>query len=867
VPAVCRAILALASALVPRWRRAEWREEWEAEVAHASPARSTSRDVARIAVRCLGAFPHAAHLRVADWSVEMIVQDVRQAVRGLLRRPLFTVVAIVTLALGIGANAAIFAVISGVLLRPLPYEDAERLVWISGAFSGGTSASVSPPDFHDYRAENRAFSSMAASQFGRAWTWTGGERPEDLETANVTSNYLSTLGLQPVIGRTFAPEEERVADPEVIMISEALWRTRFGASPSVLGRALVLDGTPRTVIGVFPSALSLPADRDVLAPIPFAAAGYDIRAAHFLRPIARLAEGVTLEQAQRDVDVIARRLEEAYPASNQTWRLGLVPLHERLVGGARAPLLLLLGAVGVVVLIACVNVANLVLARASARAGEFAVRAALGASRLRLARQLLTEAVLLSVVAGAAAAGVAAAGVGALRAFGPADIPRLAEVRVDGAVFGYTFALAVIVGFAFGLAPVLRLDRAPLTDALRRTGRGGDGGGQRLRAGLVVSEVALSSLLVVGAALLIRSFDSLRGVDPGFDATRVLVAQVRYPDARYPAGQAAQMHWRIEDRLRAIPGVVAVGATNAIPIAEYAGDTRAHPASRPPANNAWVGAQIRAVTPDYFNAMSIPLVRGRTFVRTDSDPAAPVVILNERMAEEFFPSEDPVGQILMVGIDTQVPMRVVGVVGSVRQFGLAIEPNPEFYLHHAQAEGAGRRMTLVIRTAADPAPLATAVADAIRELDPDQPVSVLRPLDDILADSIARPRFQMLVLGTFATLALVLAAIGVYGVLAYAVAQRQREIGIRIALGARRSAVVAMVVARGMALAGAGLVLGLLAAAALTRLLRSALFGIDALDPAAFAVAPAVLITAALVASWIPARRAARVDPITTLRE
>jgi putative ABC transport system permease protein len=869
---MCRRIIALAAVLVPRWRRAEWREEWESEVDHAARVLEVAGggrgDVARLAVRCLGALPHAAHLRVADWSVEMIVQDMRYALRGLARRPLFTLVAGGTLALGIGANATIFAVVNAVLLKPLPYGDPERLVWVKSVFSGGDQASVSPPDFLDYREQTRVFEAFSAMQFGRPVTWTGGEVPEELQAGSVTADYLRMLGLSPVIGRWFEASEERVAQASVVVISERLWRSRFEGSREVLGRTLLLDGVPHTVVGVFPATLGLPGGRDVLMPIAFEGPGFDMRAAHFLRPIARLREGVSLEAAQADVDIVARRLEQAYPTSNTTWRLRLVPLQEQLVGGARPALLILLGAVGAVLLIACVNVANLVLASASTRSGEFAVRTVLGASRMRLARQLVIETVLLALGAGAAAVLFALAAVEGIRTFGPATIPRLEEVTLDGTVLGYAFGVALIVGVAFGTTPLLQRSGRSLADTLRGMGRGGTGRGQRMRSGLVVAEIALSSLLVVSAALLIRSFTRLTGIDPGFDAESVLVARIQYPEGHYgEAGRKTSTQQRIEERLRALPGVEAVGATNAIPLAQFAGDTRAYAAKRPPMGDAWVGAQVRVITPGYFAAMGIPLIRGRAFEGADRGGAEHVAILNDAMAAEFFPGEDPVGEILMVGLGEPVATRIVGVVGGVRQFALGLPPAPEFYLPLAQAEGAGDRMTTVVRARGEAVALASAVAATVREIDPDQPLSMLEPLTSVLAGTVTQPRFQMFALGAFAVLALVLAAIGVYGVLAFSVVQRQREIGIRIALGARRAAVIGRVIGQGMALALLGLVIGLGAAAGMTRVLRTALYEIGPLDATAFAMAPATLAAVALLASWIPARRAARVDPATVLRE
>jgi putative ABC transport system permease protein len=877
---ICSRIIALASPLVPRWRRAEWREEWESEVWHESNRLAESGGLGgggavRLAVRCLGTFPHAAHLRAADWSSDMMMQDLRYALRTLLRKPVFALTTVLTLALGIGGNTAIFSIVNAVLLNPLPYPEPERLVWGNGVFSQNNAASVSPPDFVDYRAQNQVFEELAASTFGaRSMTVTGGDSPEAVGVASVSANYLAALGLKPALGRSFTTEEEAAAQATVVMISYDLWQRRYGGDPGVLGQTIELDARPNTIVGVLPKGLRFPRGSEVWMPITLADQDFQMRAAHFLRLIGRLRPGVTIERAQADVDVIAQRLEAAYPNSNMTWRLGLLPLREQLVGNARPALLILLGAVGVVLLIACANVANLLLARASSRQGEIAVRAALGASRMRVLRQLVTEALLLSCLSALVGLVLAYLTLRGLPRFAPANLPRLEEIRLDLTVLGFTAALAVVVGLAFGLFPALQLSRAGVAERLRQAGRGREGGGARMRGVLVVTEVALSVVLLISSALLIRSFDRLRGEDPGFATDGAVVARILLPIGRYADPESrARRQEEVERGIASLRGVVAVGAINALPLVEFSGDTRVYAARRPPESNAdWRYAQIREVTEGYFDAMSIPFVRGRGYNASDRGQPMRTVVINESLAREFFPGEDAVGQRLAIGFGPASggtwipPLEVIGVVRDVRQFTLGNPPGAEFYLLFSQS-GNSAGMTVVARTSGNARRFVGPIREAVRSVDSEQPLARLEPLDAALDSTVSNPRFQSLLLSAFAGLALVLAALGVYGVLAYAVAQRAREIGIRMALGAGAGDVVRMVVARGLLLTGVGLGLGLLGALAATNFLENQLYEIGPRDRVAFATAPLVLATVALFASWLPARRAARLNPSLALRE
>ncbi len=870
----CGGAIALAAPLVPPHRRAEWREEWCGEVWYETERLSDEGRLSIVAcsqlfLRCLGAFPHAAWLRAADWSPDPMMQDVRWAVRALRKRPLFAIIALLTLALGMGGNTAIFSLVNGVLLRPLPFPAPERLVWARSLFSLGDQASVSPPDFLDYRAGSRTFEEFAAMRsFAPMFTLTGGDGPIAVSTALVTANFLRTLGVQPLRGRTFTDAEEASADAAVAMISESLWRERFGSDPSILGRAINLDGSPHTIIGVVPAGLVFPAGRNVWLPLTFGNEDYAMRGAHFLRPVARLRAGVTLAQAQADVDVIAKRLEAAWPRTNTSWHLQLVPLQEQLTGSARPALLVLMGAVGLVLLIACANVANLMLARASSRRGEVAVRAALGASRGRVLRQLLVEALLLALAAGGCGVLVARALLALLVHLAPAALPRLDEVHLSGAVLTFAFALSLLVGLGFGLVPAWQLSTGGLAHVLRQSGRGGESHGRRARSVLVVVEVALSVVLLTAATLLLRSFERLRGEDSGFATEGAYILRLQFPRGRFqePAHLVEVMQ-QAEAGLRALPGVTAVGAISAFPTLD-GGDTRLYPANHPPADEtAWRGAQIRMITEGYFAAMQIPLLRGRTVQASDVAGGPPVVVINDVLARQFFPAdEDPIGQELLIGIGQPLRARIIGIVRGVRQFGPGTAPVAEFYFPVAQMAFVNS-MTVVLRARGSSVALAASVREAIRRVDPDQPVAQLRPLPEVMAAAVAQPRFRTLLLGVFAGLAVLLAALGVYGVLAWTVAQRTREIGIRLALGARAGSVVGRVVANGMRLAGLGLALGIAGALAASRLLSSMLYQVQPRDMASFTLSVLLIGGVALAASALPALRAARVHPVVALRE
>jgi putative ABC transport system permease protein len=800
--------------------------------------------------------------------METLLQDVRYGVRMMRKRPGFTAVVVLTLALGIGANTAIFSVVNAVLLRPLPYRNAERLVWVAGNVRGGTNrASVSPPDYVDYRAQNTVFEEFAAStSVPSPVNLTGAGEPERLTGSRVTANYFRAFGVEPALGRGFGADEERTGSAPIAVLSDGLWKRRFGGDPSIVGKTLTLDGKAVTVVGVAPPEFQYPAGTELWLPLDFDDPEMKIRAAHFLRPIGLLKNGVTLEQARAETDLIARRLEEQYAETNAGWSLTLVPLQEQVVGGVRTSLWVLLGAVGFVLLIACANVSNLMLARAAARRRELALRAALGASRWRVARQQLTENVLLSLAGGALGLLLAAWGVDLLAALGAGDIPRAREIGVDGRVLAFTAALSVLTGLAFGLLPALRASRSDLNEVLKDAGRGTSGPGRgRVRAALVVSEIALSLVLLAGAGLLVKSLISLLSVNPGFDPANVLTLRINLARARYARPeQAAAFFSDLQRRVAGLPGVEAAGMISELPLSGQPNDMYFYVAGRPPQTaDQKVTADYRRVNQDYFRAMRIPVLRGRDFTEQEVAGNAQVVVINETLARQFFPDEDPLGKRLVIDFGKQEQFEIVGVAGDVLHRSLDGGVYQMMYAPTLRIGGTN----LVVRTSsADPLALAAAVRGEVAAIDRDQPVSAVRAMREVVSGSVAQQRFRTLLLATFAGVALLLAGVGIYGVIAYSVTHRTHEIGIRMALGAGAGDILKMVVGQGMALALAGVAVGLLAALALTRVLSSLLFGVTATDAVTFAAVSLLIAAVALLACLVPARRATKVDPMVALR-
>jgi putative ABC transport system permease protein len=792
--------------------------------------------------------------------------DLRYGARMLLKKPGFTLIAVLTLAIGIGANAAIFSVVNGVLLRPLPYSEPQRLVRLFETVDRATMANdrmeVAPANFLDWRQQTRSFSGLAA--YGLTWSVINGDgEAERLDGALVTADFFATIGVALARGRAFTTEDEETAERRVI-IGHDLWQRRFGGAEDIVGRAIQLDGFSFIVIGVAPAGLQYPRRTQVYELYRFNANQRQMREARFMKVVARLKPGVTVAQAQSEMTGLARRLAEQYPQTNRNWGANVVPLHEVEVGRARPELLALLGAVGLALLVACANVASLLLARAIARQTEIAVRSALGASVGRIARQLLTESLLLAGLGAVAGLILGGWALEALLAMAPESLPRLGEVRLDTSAIGFTLLLSLLTGVLFGLAPAWQAAR----QNLRVTpGAGMQTGQRRLFAALVVTEIALTMVALLGAGLLGNSFLRLGRVEPGLDVERLLTVEFEPPSARYNgADWRAQRlnYWnQLSTRVAALPGVEAVGAVDSLP---FSGDARVWRFRRDgddASAAAGPAATFQVATPDYFRAAGIKLERGRFFTSGDIEKAPPVAVVNETMARRFWPGGEAVGQRIVIR-NEPFAREIVGVVGDVKHFGLDREAQPEMYAPFEQY--VIDVMPMVIRVKGDPARIAGAVREQARAVDPTVAIAGVAPMRELLSDSLAQRRFTMLLLCAFAVVATLLASAGVYSVMAYSVTSRAREIGVRLALGAQRGDVLRMVLKQGIKLTSAGVTIGLLASLALTQLIKGLLFGVGATDPLTFALAALSLMFVAFLACWIPARRAAKVDPMIALR-
>jgi len=805
-----------------------------------------------------------------------MLTDLKYALRMLVKAPGFTIIAILTLALGIGANSAIFSVIDAVLLHPLPFPKPDQLiaVWSRVANDKLEKETESVPDYVDLRDQSQTLSALAA--FTRAGAVLNGtEEARQLYGVAITSDIFSVLGVSPARGRVFTREDDNV-DARVVVLTDYAWKTYFNSDPEIVGKQVSLSWRSYTVLGVMPPGFQFPVEgerAEYLQPLhPLVPEYVNKRDSHFIRMVGRLKPGMTVQQCDAEMKTIAARLANQYPKSN-TDRSELVSsLHDDIVGDVRPALITILAAVGFVLLIACANVANLLLARATARQREIAIRTALGASRARMVWQLLGEGFLLSIFGAVGGLLIAWWGIDLLRVFGPHDVPRLGEVAINAPVFSFTFAAAIFSTVLFALVPALQVTRPNVNESLQEGNRGAVGPeSHHLRRLLVIAEVALSLLLLAGAGLLIKSFANLRATKPGFNPQHALVAELILPKAKYPEPEKhRQFFEQILPKLAALPGVDAVGAAFPMPFSNNDSSSSFSIVGQPPQPpGKELGASHLTITPEYFRAMATPLLRGRDFNSRDTKDSPPVVIVNDVLASKYFPEGKALGQQITLNSledgKPTAPKEIIGIVGGSRHESLAIQPLPEFYIPAAQDPE--RRMDVVIRTAAvDPVGLQASLRNIVREFDKDLFIPTLKPLESRIGLTLSQPRFNMMLLGAFAGVALILAGIGIYGVIAYMVAQRTKEIGIRMALGAQRFDMMTMIMRQSFAVIGIGLLAGLFGALAITRLMSSLLYGVSAHDISIYAIVTIVLSGAALVATYFPARRAMAVDPMVALR-
>jgi putative ABC transport system permease protein len=815
--------------------------------------------------------------------MQTLLQDLRYALRTLLKTPGFTAVAVLTLALGIGANTAIFSVVNAVLLRALPFPEADRIVMVwatNPAIQVGLDElPPSNADFKDWIERSHAFERLAAVK-ARQFNLSADGDPERIGGASVTADFFPMLGIQPALGRWFTAAEDQPGKP-VVLISDGLWHRRFGSDPAMVGRTIIVEGQNRIVIGVMPAGFNFPrspempngfgfsAQADLWAPLAFSAEEWGRRGTHSVIPMARLKRGVSLGQAQAEMTAIARNLENEYPKDDKGFGVKIVGLRDQVVGRTRWALWILLGAVGFVLLIACVNVAGIVLARAAARQREIAIRTALGAARARVIRQLLTESLLLAVMGGALGLLLAVWGIDLLVAGRPADIPRLDSTSVDAGVLAFTFLISVGTGLLFGLAPALQISRTNVSEALKESGRTSTAGAAsgRFRGALVVAEVALALVLLAGAGLLMKSFARLMAVDPGFRTNSVITMDVVPASSHYPTPQRlAEFYRQVLAHLAALPGVEAAGGIALLPLG---GDQEIQSffiEGQTMVEGQLPLAEYRPSSSGYLNAMGVPLLKGRWLTEADADGKPLVAVINETMARRFFPNEDPIGKRFKTS-STAISrpwISIIGVVRDVRHTALEAASRSQIYTSYLQDPY--NQMTMVLRVAGDPLALAGAARHEVSAVDPNQPVANVRTMEQVVAASVARRRFNLLLLGIFAAVALGLAAVGLYGVISQSVGLRTHEIGIRIAMGAKRADVLGLILRQGMKLVAMGLAVGLVATLALSRALASLLYGTSATDPAVFLGVAGLLGLVALAACALPALRATRVDPMVTLR-
>ena len=854
--------------LVPSRLRADWRQEWEAELRYrerllAEWDRLDWRHKLDLLRRSTSAFWDALLIQPRRLEDE-VFQDLHYGARMLVKNPGFTLIAVLTLALGIGANTAIFSVVNAVLLRPLPFPEPERIVRLSESYLPTKSLStVSFPNFLDWRSQSRVFTLMAAYRED-GFNLQAGAEPKRVNGARVTVDFFALLGVQPAAGRAFSAQEDAPGGERVVILSHALWQQSFGGDPQLVGRQLKVDGQACTVVGIMPPGFRFPQE-DVELWLPYALDPQSSRGPHFLRALGRLKSGATLAQARAELETIAVRLEQTYPGTNKGWRVFLVPLHEAISGQMQQPLYVLLGAVLFVLLIGCANVANLLLSRNAARERELAIRTALGAGRGRIMRQLLTESLLLALLGGAGALLLAAWGVKLLTRLGPRNIPRLNEAALDLPVLGFTLAVALLTGLILGLVPAWQQARLKLNATLKDGARMARGRALRLRQLLVVNEIALALLLLIGAGLMLKSYVRLQQVAPGFDPQRALTTEINLPPAKYAKNEQRLAFLQLVlERLKVLPGVEFAGATSRLPLRGNTVMAFEIEGRRAPAPGERTGANIRTITPDYLRAMGTPLVAGRTFTEEEAWQKPSAVIINQKFQRRHWPDENPIGKRIQLDWGDNSWLTIVGIAADVKESSLDGDTAVGLYVPYVF--GPAHRMTLVLRTRTEPLGLAATARDEIRRLDAEQAVSGISTLEELLSETVAQPRFNTGLLSLFALLAILLATVGIYGVMAYAVAQRTQEMGLRMALGAEPRDVLKLVVGQGMKLVVLGLGLGLIAALGLTRWLKTQLFGVEATDPLTYAVIAALLTAVALLACYLPARRAMRVDPLVALR-
>ncbi|MDQ3816656.1 MAG: ABC transporter permease [Acidobacteriota bacterium] len=806
-----------------------------------------------------------------------LLQDLRYGVRMLLKSPGFTLVAVIALALGIGANSAIFSVVNAVLLRPLPYKEPDRLVvvWetnpqlLDDYLKTHNEAAIA--NFYDWQSQSHVFENLAAFRW-RNFNLTEGDNPEQGVGNSVTPNMFATLGVKPFLGRDFLPEEGVVGKENEVILSYGLWQRRFGSDPGIVNKKISVNSQPYTVVGVMPQAFEFPrAMSEMWTPLAPADAQKTNRTAHFLYTRARLKPGVTIEQAQAEMDTISARLREQYPDTNNQRGVRLASLQQEDVAQIRPALLILLAAVGFVLLIACANVANLMLARAASRQKEMAIRTALGAGRFRIIRQLLTESVLLSVLGGVCGLLLALWGVDLLIASMPREyalgVPGWNKISLDYRVLVFTFAVSVLTGVLFGLFPAWQATKSDLNESLKEGGRTSAGTGRkRYRNALIVSEVTLALVLLVGAGLMMRSILRLMDVNPGFDPQNLVTLQLTLPSSHYSKSeQVTNFYQELTQRLRSLPGVEAAASIDMMPMGGSGGTTTFLVEGRPaPPQGQYPEANGRTSSPGYFQTMRIPILKGRDFNEHDTKDAPPVVVINDTFARKYFPGEDPIGKRLLDPQNRVPPSEIIGVVGDIKHWGL--DDKAEEYIYTSSNQTPDNSMFLIVRTATDPASMTAVIRKEVQQMDKELPVYNIKPMSQRIVESTASRRLVMFLLGIFAVVALVLASVGIYGVMAYTVTQRTHEIGVRMALGAKRGDILRLVVKQGMLLVAAGVLLGLLVSFAVTRFMAGLLFGVGPSDPATLLGVSLILALIALLACLIPARRAMKVDPMVALR-